>query len=199
MDMILFPVSFSSVCGALPNQSSATPQSLRALALMHLSRDPVGAVDAESPLSTSELQVLRDQYNDENSKGWCSVQTKFNLGWGCVKSSNKAEISEGVSLFMGKSLVSTLRTEVVEGEVDERWRSVLIRDDISLWIDIYRTDPPRRRECLYFLAVGHYKLGSFAEAKRYNGPSSFPFPLHVLPASRLPLSYCLPCHTYLVL
>ena len=36
--------------------------------------------------------------------------------------------------------------------------------------EIYRTDPPRRRECLYFLAVGHYKLGSFDSAKKYTGP-----------------------------
>lgn len=34
--------------------------------------------------------------------------------------------------------------------------------------DIYRTEPTRRRECLYFLAVGHYKLGNYQEAKRYN-------------------------------
>ena len=34
--------------------------------------------------------------------------------------------------------------------------------------DIYRTDPPRRRECLYYLALGHYKLSNFDEAKRFN-------------------------------
>lgn len=37
--------------------------------------------------------------------------------------------------------------------------------------DIYRTEPTRRRECLYFLAVGHYKLGNFGEARRYNSAS----------------------------
>ncbi|WFD44413.1 mitochondrial membrane protein [Malassezia psittaci] len=30
------------------------------------------------------------------------------------------------------------------------------------------TDPPRRRECLYYLALGHYKLSNFDEAKRFN-------------------------------
>ena len=28
--------------------------------------------------------------------------------------------------------------------------------------------PDRRRECLYYLALGHWKLGNFAEARRYN-------------------------------
>ena len=28
--------------------------------------------------------------------------------------------------------------------------------------------PERRRECLYYLALGNYKLGSYAEARRYN-------------------------------
>jgi len=34
--------------------------------------------------------------------------------------------------------------------------------------EIYRSEPERRRECLYFLAVGHFKLGNYPEAKRYN-------------------------------
>lgn len=91
------------------------------------------AVDAQSPLTAEELQVLRSQFEDESAKGWVSVQTKFNLAWGCVKSNDKIEVAEGVAILM----------------------------------EIYRTDPPRRRECLYFLAVGHYKLGSFDSAKKY--------------------------------
>ena len=39
---------------------------------------------------------------------------------------------------------------------------------VALLTDIYRTDPPRRRECLYYLALGHYKLSNFDEAKRFN-------------------------------
>lgn len=34
--------------------------------------------------------------------------------------------------------------------------------------DIFRQSPDRRRECLYYLALGNYKLGNYAEAKRYN-------------------------------
>ena len=34
--------------------------------------------------------------------------------------------------------------------------------------EITRSAPERRRECLYYLALGHYKLGNYAEAKRYN-------------------------------
>lgn len=40
--------------------------------------------------------------------------------------------------------------------------------------EIYRSDPPRRRECLYYLSLGHYKMGNFEEAKRFNGePACF--------------------------
>lgn len=35
--------------------------------------------------------------------------------------------------------------------------------------DIYRTEPPRRRECLYYIALGHFKLQNYEEAKKYNG------------------------------
>ena len=40
---------------------------------------------------------------------------------------------------------------------------------VALLTDIYRSDPPRRRECLYYLSLGHYKLSNFDEAKRFNG------------------------------
>jgi len=39
---------------------------------------------------------------------------------------------------------------------------------VSLLTDIFRTEPNRRRECLYYLALGHYKLGNYADARRYN-------------------------------
>lgn len=35
-------------------------------------------------------------------------------------------------------------------------------------LEIYRSDPPRRRECLYYLSLGHYKMGNFEEARRFN-------------------------------
>lgn len=36
-------------------------------------------------------------------------------------------------------------------------------------IEIYRSDPPRRRECLYYLSLGHFKMGNYDEARRFNG------------------------------
>ncbi|SCZ91331.1 BZ3500_MvSof-1268-A1-R1_Chr1-2g01339 [Microbotryum saponariae] len=93
------------------------------------------AVDAQSPLTADELDVLRSQYETESQKGWVSVQTRFNYAWGSVKSNDRVQVGQGVALLM----------------------------------DLYRTEPTRRRECLYFLAVGHYKLGNYPEAKRYNG------------------------------
>ncbi|CAK7567763.1 MAG: Mitochondrial fission 1 protein [Sporothrix epigloea] len=39
---------------------------------------------------------------------------------------------------------------------------------VMLLTEIFRTSPERRRECLYYLALGNYKLGNYAEARRYN-------------------------------
>ena len=39
---------------------------------------------------------------------------------------------------------------------------------MRLLSDIFRNAPERRRECLYYLALGNYKLGNYAEARRYN-------------------------------
>jgi len=39
---------------------------------------------------------------------------------------------------------------------------------VRLLQDIYRSDPGRRRECLYYLALGHYKMGNYDDAKKFN-------------------------------
>lgn len=33
--------------------------------------------------------------------------------------------------------------------------------------DIYESDASRRRECLYYLALGHYKLKNYTESKKF--------------------------------
>lgn len=42
------------------------------------------------------------------------------------------------------------------------------QEGVRLLSEIYRAAPERRRECLYYLALGNYKLGNYAEARRYN-------------------------------
>ena len=39
---------------------------------------------------------------------------------------------------------------------------------VILLSEIFRTSPERRRECLYYLALGNYRLGNYSEARRYN-------------------------------
>lgn len=39
---------------------------------------------------------------------------------------------------------------------------------MRLLTEIFREHGERRRECLYYLALGHYRLGNYAEARRYN-------------------------------
>ncbi|CCD22403.1 Fis1p NDAI_0A02450 [Naumovozyma dairenensis CBS 421] len=38
---------------------------------------------------------------------------------------------------------------------------------VKLLTDIYKQEPSRRRECLYYLTVGCYKSGEYTMAKRY--------------------------------
>ncbi|ORY95354.1 mitochondria fission 1 protein [Syncephalastrum racemosum] len=39
---------------------------------------------------------------------------------------------------------------------------------ISLLSEIYTDSPERRRECLYYLALGHYKISNFVDARQFN-------------------------------
>ncbi|KAF8311358.1 mitochondrial fission 1 protein [Clavulina sp. PMI_390] len=93
------------------------------------------AADAEISLTFDELDVLRRQYEKELESPYVSVQTKFNLAWGLVKSPRLDDQVEGVKLLQ----------------------------------EIYRAEPTRRRECLYYLALGHYKMGNYDDAKKFNG------------------------------
>ncbi|ELU43607.1 TPR_2 domain-containing protein [Rhizoctonia solani AG-1 IA] len=86
-----------------------------------------------------EELVLRTQYEKELSQGYVSVQTKFNYSWGLVKSQRRDHQVEGVQLLLG------------------------------MWLAIYRAEPARRRECLYYLALGHYKMGNLEDARKFNG------------------------------
>lgn len=38
---------------------------------------------------------------------------------------------------------------------------------VHSYTDIYESDPSRRRECLYYLALGHYKLKNYTESKKF--------------------------------
>ncbi|KAG9124922.1 mitochondrial membrane protein [Ceratobasidium sp. 392] len=41
-------------------------------------------------------------------------------------------------------------------------------EGVQLLLEIYRAEPPRRRECLYYLALGHYKMGNLEDARKFN-------------------------------
>ncbi|KAI5280575.1 mitochondrial membrane protein [Ascosphaera aggregata] len=42
------------------------------------------------------------------------------------------------------------------------------QEGVRLLSEIYKFAPERRRECLYYLALGNYKLGNYGEARRFN-------------------------------
>ncbi|KAI8903220.1 hypothetical protein EDD86DRAFT_215628 [Gorgonomyces haynaldii] len=39
---------------------------------------------------------------------------------------------------------------------------------VDLFHEIYRENPGRRRECIYYLALGEYKLGNYRNARHHN-------------------------------
>lgn len=42
------------------------------------------------------------------------------------------------------------------------------QEGVILLSQIFRTAQERRRECLYYLALGNFKLGNYADARKYN-------------------------------
>lgn len=38
---------------------------------------------------------------------------------------------------------------------------------VKILTDVFKDSPQRRRECLYYLAIGTFKLGEFKEARRF--------------------------------
>lgn len=59
------------------------------------------AVDAETPISYDELQVLELQYVKEQASGHITTQTKFNYAWGLVKSPQREHQQNSIKIFQG--------------------------------------------------------------------------------------------------
>lgn len=143
----------------------------RALHSPILTASPV-AVDAESPLNPAELQVLRAQYEKEGEL--VGVQTKFNYAW--VSQTTHPNPSDVLRLHrsppspspVGKghdprlTLLPSAQGLVKSNRRDDQQLGVMLLSEI------FRTSPERRRECLFYLALGNFKLGNYAEARRYN-------------------------------
>ena len=105
--------------------------------------------------------MLRLQYQKEVSQSHVTVQSKFNYAWGLIKSPKREHQVEGVGLLQGTCLL-------LSG----------CAPNLTLSPDIYRNEPVRRRECLYYLALGYYKMGNYEEAKNFVGACSWiPSPL----------------------
>jgi mitochondrial fission 1 protein len=110
------------------------------------------------PLNPSELNVLRAQYEKEGEMA--GIQTKFNYAW--VRPLYFS-LTACLSFFANAPLFFLNRQGLVKSNN---------RNDQQLGVrllsEIFRLSPERRRECLYYLALGNYKLANYAEARRYN-------------------------------
>ena len=69
--------------------------------------------------------------------------------------------------FVSDPQVSTIALRLQKGLIKSSGRGEQ-QEGVRLLSEIFRNAPERRRECLYYLALGNYKLGNYAEAKRYN-------------------------------
>lgn len=93
---------------------------------------------------------MRSQYEKEGE--YVGVQTKFNYAWVCIDPS---------------TLRTTLLTAPPQGLIKSSQRNEQ-QEGVRLLSEIFRNAPERRRECLYYLGLGNFKLGNYAEARRYN-------------------------------
>lgn len=80
------------------------------------------------------------------------VQTKFNYAW----------VTSPLPLFLSSYLTVPSQGLVKSNNRNDQQLGV------RLLSEIFRLSPERRRECLYYLALGNYKLGNYADARRYN-------------------------------
>jgi len=94
--------------------------------------------------------VLRAQYEKEGDM--VGVQTKFNYAW-VRPQPPRSRLAQDLHNLQGL-VKSNTRNEQHLG--------------VMLLSEIFRTSPERRRECLYYLALGNYKLGNYGEARKYN-------------------------------
>jgi mitochondrial fission 1 protein len=113
------------------------------------------AADASVSLTYDELEVLKRQYQKEEEAGHVTVQTKFNYAWGLVKSPQAESIGMGLRLL--------------QGILDSIPQYQLFPMNAEWIIEIYRAEATRRRECLYYLALGYYKIADYTNAKKFNG------------------------------
>lgn len=114
------------------------------------------AADVESPLKPEELQVLRAQYEKEGE--YVGLQTKFNYAWVCLLQSSQFRVATCHKTVLTNSSQGLIKSD---SRPDQQ-------EGVRLLSEIFRNSRERRRECLYYLALGNYKLGNYAEARRYN-------------------------------
>ena len=122
------------------------------------------AADAELSLTYDELEVLRLQYHKEEAAGHITVQTKFNYAWGLVKSPKSVHQELGVKILQGETSMPSLSIGP-----PSLGRAALEKKMLTQEIDIYRSEANRRRECLYYIALGYYKMGDYTNAQKFNG------------------------------
>ncbi|KAG0232773.1 mitochondrial membrane protein [Actinomortierella wolfii] len=67
----------------------------------------------------------------------------------------------------GEYVTEQTRFNYAWGLIKSKNRSDQTRG-VLLLTDIYREVPDRRRECLFYLAVGHLKLGNYNDARKFN-------------------------------
>lgn len=112
-------------------------------------------LEAEAPLSQRELDVLRTQY--ESNNGTESNNNNNNNG------RQPTQRNQDKSSLAYKH---QLQFNYAWGLVRSRERAD-VTQGVVLLKDIYRTNPARRGECLYYLALAEYKLGNYADFRDY--------------------------------
>ncbi|KAJ3101994.1 mitochondrial membrane protein [Phlyctochytrium planicorne] len=90
------------------------------------------------------------------------------------------EAQSPVSAHELEALAEAYNNEKLQGPVraqtkfDYAWalvrssQKVHQEEGVKLLHEIYKENPARRRECLYYLSLGNYKLGNYRDGRKYN-------------------------------
>ncbi|GMG40237.1 unnamed protein product [Ambrosiozyma monospora] len=82
-------------------------------------------------------------------------------------------LSEEQLAILEQQVESELPDPTIQSQFNLAWGLIKSEDKydnkhgITILTEVYKTVPSRRRECLYYLAIGCYKIGEFQESKRY--------------------------------
>lgn len=90
-----------------------------------------------------------------------------------LQDANEALLPEQLEILRQQVVAEGGDASSIQSKFNYAWALVKSQDinnerlGIKILTDIYKEAPSRRRECLYYLTIGCYKVGEYTMSKRY--------------------------------